>query len=48
MKQYLEPSVALLALRSEDVITASGELDGPANITPACDETGDFGGFEAF
>jgi hypothetical protein len=48
MKNYLEPSVTLLALRSEDVITASGDIDTPANIKSAIDHNSSFGGFNEF
>ena len=47
MKKYLEPSVALLALATEDVITASGD---PVEILSPLTQEGDndFGGFNAF
>jgi len=48
MKNYLEPSVTLLALRSEDVITASGDIDTPAGIAKAVDDNDNFGGFNMF
>jgi len=47
MKQYLEPSVKLLTLASEDVITASGD---PVDIISPLEAEGenDFGGFVGF